>query len=38
MKNEIIMKQSSIIMNFSTKYCDTSESLLSSISFKKVLT
>lgn len=37
MKNEIIMKQSSIIMNFSTKYCDTSESLLSSISFKKVL-
>ena len=37
MKQEIFIGRNSAILNFSTKYCDTSESLLSSLSFKKVL-
>ncbi|MGL5544880.1 MAG: phosphoenolpyruvate carboxykinase, partial [Cetobacterium sp.] len=37
MKQEIFIGRNSAILNFSTKYCDTSENLLSSTSFKKVL-
>ncbi len=37
MKQEIFIGRNSAILNFSTKYCDTSENLLSSLSFKKVL-
>lgn len=37
MKQEIFIGRNSAILNFSTKYCDTSENLLSSSSFKKVL-
>lgn len=37
MKQEIFLERNSAILNFSTKYCNTSESLLSSHAFKKVL-
>lgn len=37
MKQEIFIGRNSAILNFSTKYCDTSENLLSSAAFKKVL-
>lgn len=38
MKQEISINRNSAIMNFTTKYCDTSESLLNSSGFNKVLT
>ncbi|MGL4898411.1 MAG: phosphoenolpyruvate carboxykinase, partial [Cetobacterium sp.] len=37
MNQEIFIGRNSAILNFSTKYCDTSENLLSSLAFKKVL-
>ena len=37
MNQEIFIGRNSAILNFSTKYCDTSENLLSSLAFKKIL-
>ncbi|MEG0584483.1 MAG: phosphoenolpyruvate carboxykinase, partial [Cetobacterium sp.] len=38
MKQEIAISRNSAIMNFTIRYCDSSESLLNSVSFNKVLT
>lgn len=37
MKNEIFIGRNSSILNFSSKYCDSSEAILSSKAFKLVL-